>query len=100
MSTQVLQELAVCLRRKASKPLSPAEIRKVIAELLQDWEVFVNGPDAVLDALALEDAFQVSFWDALILQAAQSSAATTLYTEDLNHGQIYGKVRLVNPFLI
>ncbi len=98
ISTQVLQELAVCLRRRVARPVGPLEIRKVIAELQQEWEVFVNGPEAVLRALEIEDRFQISFWDSLILQAAQASSATILYTEDLNHGQSYGSVHVVNPF--
>lgn len=98
ISTQVLQELAVCLRRRVSRPLSPVEIRKIITELQQEWEVFVNGPEAVLRALDLEDRFQLSFWDSLIMQAAQASFATILYTEDLNHGQTYGSVQVLNPF--
>ena len=41
----------------------------------------------------------LSLWDAMILAAAQASNARVLYTEDLNHGQDYGGVRAVNPFL-
>jgi predicted nucleic acid-binding protein len=74
------------------------EIRKVISELQQEWEVFVNGPEAVLRALEPKDRFQMSFWDSPILQAAQASSATILYTEHLNHGQAYGSVQVVNPF--
>ena len=43
-------------------------------------------------------AHQISFWDALILQAAQSAGVAILYTEDLSDGQRYGTVRVVNPF--
>ena len=38
------------------------------------------------------------FWDGLIINAAHSSGAEILYTEDLNHGQILGGVRVVSPF--
>ena len=47
--------------------------------------------------ITLEDD-QVSFWDGLIIDAAYSSGAEILYTEDLNQGQILGGVRVVNPF--
>jgi len=43
--------------------------------------------------------FVISFWDSLILQAAESSLSSILYTEDLNSNQKYGSVKVVNPFL-
>jgi len=74
------------------------EIRKIVSELRDEWEVFVNNSKSVLHSLEIEDRYKTSFWDALILYAAQESAAQTLYTEDLNHGQMYGGVRVINPF--
>ena len=98
ISTQVLQELVICLRRKVARPLQHKEIRKIVYELLDEWEVVVNDSKSVLRSLEIEDRYKTSFWDALILYAAQASAAQTLYTEDLNHGQMYGGVRVINPF--
>lgn len=98
ISIQVLQELVICLRRKVARPLHNKEIRKIISELLEEWEVFVSNSDSVLHSLESEERFKTSFWDALILHAAEASAAQTLYTEDLNHGQMYGTVRVVSPF--
>lgn len=100
LSTQVLQELAVSLQRKVAAPMSPSEVSSILTELQQDWEIFINVPATILNALRLEDSFQISFWDALILSSAQSASATILYTEDLNHGQLYGGVRVLNPFRI
>jgi len=97
ISTQVLQELAVCLRRKVARPLDSKEICKIVTEL-HEWEVFVNNGESVLRALEIEEQYQVSFWDGLIINAAHSSGAEILYTEDLNHGQTLGGVRVVNPF--
>ena len=59
--------------------------------------MIVNGGDSILEALDLEARCQVSFWDALIVQAAQASGAEVLYSEDLADGQAYGPVRVVNP---
>lgn len=58
----------------------------------------VNSEHSIVEAIRIEERFGLSFWDALILQAAQSSGAGTLYTEDLNHGQRYGSVEAINPF--
>jgi len=41
---------------------------------------------------------QLSFWDALIVQAAIEGHASTLYSEDMQHGQMFNSLRVVNPF--
>ena len=97
VSTQVLQELAVNLRRKAKKPLDAKATRDVVSDYLT-WQVVVNGGYSILEALDLEAKYQISFWDALIVQAAHLSGAEVLYSEDLSEGQAYGAVRVVNPF--
>jgi predicted nucleic acid-binding protein len=96
VSTQVLQELAVNLRKKARKPLDAKATREVIADYLT-WQVIVNGGDSILGALDLEERYQVSFWDALVLYAAHASGAEVLYSEDLADGQTYGSLHVVNP---
>jgi predicted nucleic acid-binding protein len=97
LSTQVLQELYVSLRRKAARPLPPDEARAVIADYLR-WEVVVNTGESILDAIALERRYQLSFWDALIVQAARACGAEVVYSEDLSPGQVYDSVRVISPF--
>jgi predicted nucleic acid-binding protein len=97
VSTQVLQELAVSLRRKVAQPLTRSEIRRVVEDF-ETWRVFVNTTESILYALEIEERHGISFWDAMIVQAAENSGAGTLYTEDLSDGQTYGKIRVVNPF--
>ncbi|MBV9438530.1 MAG: PIN domain-containing protein [Candidatus Eremiobacteraeota bacterium] len=96
LSTQVLQELCVNLRRTASHPLDARSTRDIITDYLT-WDVRVNTGEAVLEALAIAERFQISFWDALILHAADAADASVLYSEDLSDGQRYGEVRVVNP---
>lgn len=96
ISTQVLQELAVNLRRKAKNPLDARATRDVVSDYLA-WQVVVNGGDSILEALDLEARYQISFWDALVVQAAQASGAATLYSEDLSDRQTYGFVKVINP---
>jgi len=93
-----LQELCINLRRKISRPLPLAEVRLLIRDYLA-WEVVINTPEAVLQALDFEARYKTSFWDALILQAAESSGASVLYSEDLATGEHYGAVQIVNPLL-
>jgi predicted nucleic acid-binding protein len=96
LSTQVLDELCVSLRRRAARPLSAAETRKVIEDYAS-WEVVVNTAESVLLALDIEGRYKISFWDALIVQAAGSCGAEVIYSEDLADGQKYGDVRVINP---
>jgi len=98
LSTQVLQELAVTLQRRSGRPLSADELRRVIQDYL-NWEVVVNDADSVLEALDIQARHKVSFWDALILQAAESAGAEILYSEDFATGHTNGSVRIVNPFI-
>lgn len=96
VSTQVLQELAVNLRRKAKNPLDAKSTREIVSDYLA-WQVVVNGGDSILEALDLEKRYKISFWDALVIQAAQVAGAEILYSEDLSDGQTYGAVRVINP---
>ena len=96
VSTQVLQELAVNLRKKARRPLDAKATREIVADYLT-WQVVVNGGESILEAFELETRYQISFWDALVVQAALASGADVLYSEDLSDGQVYGSVRVVNP---
>jgi predicted nucleic acid-binding protein len=98
LSTQVLQELCINLRRKLARPLPVEEIRQIIQDYLS-WEIIVNTPLSVLQTLEIAVRYQTSFWDALVLQAAESSGAEVLYSEDLATGQKYGTVQVVNPLL-
>jgi len=96
LSTQVLQELCFNLRRKAGNPLPVDEVRILIREY-STWEIVTNTPESVLMALDVEMRYRVSFWDALILQAAAFSGASILYSEDMAAGQHYGSIQVVNP---
>jgi predicted nucleic acid-binding protein len=96
LSTQVLQELCINLRLKAARPLPVEETRRLVEDYSR-WEVVINTAESVLQALTIESRYKVSFWDALILQAAGSSGATVLYSEDLAERQTYGSVRVVIP---
>jgi len=96
LSTQVLQELCLNLRRKIARPLPVEEVRRLIQDYLS-WEIVVNTPASVLQALEIEVRYKTSFWDALVLQAAESAGAAVLYSEDLAAGQKYGPIRVINP---
>jgi len=98
LSTQVIQEFVVSLRRKVRVKLSALEIRRRMESFLL-WEIVINQPRAAIRALEIEEKYGISFWDAMIVQAAESAGCEVLYSEDLSHEQEYEGVLVVNPFL-
>jgi predicted nucleic acid-binding protein len=98
LSTQILQEFCVNLRRKVARPLDVKAVRNIVKDYLS-WRVIVNDGESVLAALELEDQYRISFWDALVIHSAQVAGAEILYSEDLSDGQLYGSVRVVNPLV-
>jgi predicted nucleic acid-binding protein len=98
LSTQVLQELCINLRRKTANPLNADEMKSLLRDYCA-WEVVTNTPESVLRALDIEARFKTSFWDALIVEAAEEAGAAILYSEDFHNGQRFGQVQVVNPLL-
>jgi predicted nucleic acid-binding protein len=99
LSTQVLQELCVNLRRRVKIPLPVVDVVKLIEDYFS-WEIIVNDARSIVSALEIETRYKIPYWDAMILQAAEGSGAEILYAEDLSHGQHYGPVEVVDPFRI
>jgi predicted nucleic acid-binding protein len=98
ISTQVLQEFYVNATKKSSKPLLPVEALEWVERLAERPCIEIT-PDMVRDAIATSVRWQINYWDAALLVAAENLGAGILYTEDLNNGQLYGSVRVINPFL-
>lgn len=98
LSVQVLQEFFVTVTRKMLRPLGPDKALAIIEQYLT-WRVVENTGDLLRESIRLASTLKVSFWDALILQAARMERCTRLWTEDLNHGQRLGDLTIVNPFL-
>jgi len=97
ISAQVLQEFHVTVTRKLGHPLSPARSM----EWIEQWAAFpcvAIDSELVMIAMELSARFRISYWDAAILAAATRAGAGIVYTEDLNHGQRYGAVQVINPF--
>jgi predicted nucleic acid-binding protein len=95
LSTQVVQEFYATSSRKFGIPRRTA--REAANSLLEKPLVTI-GRTEILSAVEIEDRYKISFWDALIIAAAESGGADTVFTEDLNDGQRYGTVTVQNPF--
>ncbi len=98
LSAQVLQEFYVTVVRKVETPLSPGEAFAWI-EQLEAFPCQALDPAIVKLGVEVSQRHRISYWDGAILAAAETLGARTLFTEDLNHDQTYGSVRVVNPFL-
>ncbi len=97
LSGQVLQEFYAVVTRKTARPLSPARALEWI-ELLEVFPCVPVDVSLIKRGAEIAVRYRVSCWDGSILAAAESLGAKTLYSEDLNHGQLYGSVRVCNPF--
>ncbi len=95
VSTQVLQEFVNTALRKLHLPLDLIRARLAFYRRL---EIVPASADLITQALDLHALHQLSFWDAMIVQAARQSGCMQLLTEDLHSGATFAGVRLVNPF--
>lgn len=97
ISVQVLQELHVNLVRKAG--LDPAASWQRVSDYLS-WKVIDNDRLLLVAAIDVQKRWKLSYWDSLIIAAAQRSGAPLLWSEDLADGQRYGDIRAENPFRV
>jgi predicted nucleic acid-binding protein len=97
-SAQVMQEFYYAAVRKERLKISHEEA-VLILEALSSFPVLPINRDLVLEAVAVTVRYRLSYWDAAIIVAARRLSCDILYSEDLNHGQDYEGVKVVNPFL-
>ena len=98
LSTQVLQEFYVNVTCKLAEPLKPEVARAQVEDFARLPLVRVDEA-MILAAIDRHRNMSLSFWDALILEAALRCGADRLLTEDLHHGQKVEGLRVENPFL-
>jgi predicted nucleic acid-binding protein len=96
-SAQVLQKFYAVAVTKQRLRMSHEEALAVLNSLAA-FPVWPVTRDLVLEAISAKQRFDVSYWDAAILVAAKQLGCRTVYSEDLNDGQEYDGVRVVNPF--
>ena len=99
ISLQVMHEFADAALRKKRLGVTPDEVRLMLEELAESYPVLSPTPSLVFRALDLTLRFQLRYYDAAILAAAQEIGCQTLYSENFSHGQTYGTVQVINPFL-
>jgi predicted nucleic acid-binding protein len=98
LSTQVLQEFYVNATRKLAE-LLPVRVAKAQVRDFAELPLVRVSEAMILAAIERHENMSVSFWDALVVEAALRAGATTLLTEDLQHGQRIDGLTVSNPFL-
>lgn len=97
LSVQVLQEFYVTVTQKVPQPMGLNTAKNILQDLSY-WEIHEPKANDVIQAVDIQRRYQVSFWDAMILQSALQLECNLLWSEDLNPGQLYDNLILVNPF--
>jgi predicted nucleic acid-binding protein len=98
LSVQVLQEFYVQATREARADRLSHEQAVALVESFGRFPVQETTVALTLAAMATGQRFQISYWDAAILEAARTLGCVLVLSEDLSDGQDYGGVRVENPF--
>jgi predicted nucleic acid-binding protein len=78
--------------------LMSAPIARQIVADLANWRLHSPEANDLLQAIDFQHSYQLSFWDAMVLQSAARLGCKQLFSEDLSNGQTYGEVMVINPF--
>lgn len=99
ISTQVLNEYYVTVTQKLKPGLSK-ELARSDIRALSVWQPLVMSITLIESAWEIQDRYQYSWWDTLIISSALLLDCRYLISEDLQHEQNIGSLTIVNPFLI
>lgn len=97
LSVQILQEFYVTITRKVAQPVKP----EIAADVIRDlgfWKIHTPAVPDVLQAIDLQQHYQISFWDAMVVHSATCLGCGVIWSEDLSDGQSYNQVVVKNPF--
>ncbi len=99
VSYQVLQEFCNVAVNAKRLSLSVEQIMAYTSQLLEPMNKVGPSTDLLAQALRIRSETGYAFYDSLIIAAAQLAGCSTLYSEDMQHRQLVGGLRIVNPFL-
>ena len=95
LSVQVLQEFYVAATGIIKMEAQAAS--EIVSEL-SSWKIHTPLAKDILDAINVHRRYQISFWDALIVNSASKLDCAVLWSEDFSDGQVYEGVQVKNPF--
>jgi predicted nucleic acid-binding protein len=97
LSIQILEEFYVTVTRKVAKPLTSEGAARIVTDLAA-WRVHAPEVADVVAAIEIHRRYGLSFWDALVVQSAARLGCQSIWSDDLNPGQVYADIRVLNPF--
>lgn len=97
ISTQVLEEFYVAATKKMNA--SPAVVKGIITSF-EKIEIVHITPEIIKDAIDINILHKISFWDALIIAAADTAKCAAVITDDLNSKQTIKGIKIINPFAV
>jgi predicted nucleic acid-binding protein len=98
VSYQVVQEFFNLALRKFEQPMTVAEAEQYLTTVFRPMLSVHSSPRLIVEALRLKERHRMAWYDSLILAAALESRCTVLYSEDFQHEQRFGDLRIKNPF--
>ena len=99
VSYQVVQEFFNVALRRFARPMTVAEAEQYLATVFRPLLAIHSSQAVYVEALRLSERYRLSWYDALIVAAAIAGESTLLLSEDLQHGQRFGDLRVQNPFM-
>lgn len=96
---QVIKEFFNFALVKAAAKLRPDDAQALLENVFRTMQIVPSSISLVSDAIHIQDRYRLSWYDSLIVSAAQHAGCSILYSEDLQHGQKFGTVTVRNPFL-
>ena len=99
LSIQVLQELYSTLTRRLKPGVAVPKAQQIVRALAA-WHPISIDVSTIERAWRIQERYLLSWWDSLIVAAAQSGNCRVLLTEDLQHGQLFGPMQVIDPFAL
>jgi|WetSurMetagenome_2_1015567.scaffolds.fasta_scaffold909051_1 predicted nucleic acid-binding protein len=99
ISYQIAQEFLNAALRKFSKPLTPADAERYLTAVLEPLCAVFASTELFHQAVEIAGRLKYAFYDSLVIASALRAECSVLYSEDLQHGQKIGPLRILNPFL-
>jgi predicted nucleic acid-binding protein len=97
LSYQVLNEFYVTVTQKLQPGMNRKKAREDVRFLLA-WRPIIVDATVIKGAWRIQDQYTISWWDALIISAAQAAKCRYLLSEDLQENQTIGTIKIINPF--
>jgi predicted nucleic acid-binding protein len=98
ISYQVIHEFFNVVFRKAAVRMTFADGQQTLGGLFTRMTIIPSSLALISEAIRIQERFRLSWYDSLIVSAAQYAGCSTLYSEDLQHGQQFGAMTVLDPF--